>query len=61
MNRTADRQALDWLGRGIEATGYDTGSWWDASAWILHAMYETAELPAGIELLLSQRVLAPVA
>ncbi len=51
MERLADPSVLSWLDRraheGSDVTGFDA-SGWEASVWILHAMYETAELPAGI-------------
>lgn len=51
MRRISDPKALAWLAerspQGSNVTGFDAGGW-DATAWILHAMYETADLPAGI-------------
>jgi len=51
VKRVADPQILDWLGErapeGSAVAGYDAVGW-EASAWILHAMYETEQLPGGV-------------
>lgn len=51
MKRIDDRRLLDWLEdrapEGNSGTGYDA-SGWEASIWILHAMYETDTLPSDI-------------
>lgn len=51
MKRLSDSSLLSWLeGRveeGSDATGFDA-SGWEASTWILHAMYETDAIPAGL-------------
>jgi hypothetical protein len=51
MRRTADSDALNWLdpraAEGGDVAGYDATGW-HAAVWILHAMYETGQLPAGI-------------
>jgi hypothetical protein len=51
VRRISDPADVDWLDerapQGSNVTGYDAAGW-EASIWILHAMYETAELPAGV-------------
>jgi hypothetical protein len=50
VKRIPGAEALQWLEErdpGGAITGYDLDGW-NASVWILHAMYETNDLPVGI-------------
>lgn len=52
MRRIEDPDAIAWLSTGANGDqgwfcGWDVGGW-ETAAWILHPMYETDELPAGL-------------